>query len=466
MAELGEINTQTELGTPPFASTGNVEYDAYVPDDFATPGAAFADVSAPKSVYVRDGVYTETQDVMIPKDGSLIGESPDGTILNLSGGYEVGADGSGIDYSTGTISATNGSATVTGAGTLWQTAGVSAGDFILVGVGDKCWTMIASVDSETQITLSRVWRGQTTAGEAYEIKSLISGITVRDITLLNNTSGPGLSITNVFASRLQDVNVVGCGQAATDPAVLIQDTVDSFFQSLIVIASEHHGIEINDSNANTFDSFNVKGANGHGIQVTGANQDCTFNSGNICACDQNGFNVAGGSDETLINNCVISENVGIGVNVEAGTGDCHVRNTTIRNNEGNGIDFDGGGNSATGCQVSSNTGNGIVCEDNTVISGCYVRGNGVGGTADGIRLEGDDNIVSGCRSASNSDEGIEVDGDNNVITGCRVEGNSGDGLLINGTANDTIVTGCNMFGNTGTNFSDSGVATVTAANKS
>src|SRR5690606_41839680 len=74
----------------------------------------------------------------------------------------------------GTLSVTNGSKTVTGTGTAWVTAGVKAGDFIGLGADvvdpGATWYEIASVDSETQITLLNEYAESTSAGEAYTIR--------------------------------------------------------------------------------------------------------------------------------------------------------------------------------------------------------------------------------------------------------------------------------------------------------
>ena len=70
-------------------------------------------------------------------------------------------------YSTGTATVTNGSATVTGTNTLWL-ANVSAGDSFTVA-GDGVMYDVASVDSDTQITLSVAYAGVTAAGVVYTI---------------------------------------------------------------------------------------------------------------------------------------------------------------------------------------------------------------------------------------------------------------------------------------------------------
>jgi len=78
-------------------------------------------------------------------------------------------------YSTGTASVTNGSATVTGSGTLWL-ANVSAGDSFTVA-GDGVMYDVASVDSDTQVTLSVAYAGVTASGAVYAIGT---GFTVPD----------------------------------------------------------------------------------------------------------------------------------------------------------------------------------------------------------------------------------------------------------------------------------------------
>lgn len=70
-------------------------------------------------------------------------------------------------YKTGTVSVTNGSATVTGSGTLWS-GEIAAGDLFTI-VGDNAWYEVASVGSNTSITLSANYAGTTGSGKSYAI---------------------------------------------------------------------------------------------------------------------------------------------------------------------------------------------------------------------------------------------------------------------------------------------------------
>jgi hypothetical protein len=78
-------------------------------------------------------------------------------------------------YSTGTATVTNNSATVTGTNTLWL-ANVTAGDSFTVA-GDGVMYDVASVDSDTQVTLSVNYAGSTASGVVYAIGT---GFTVPD----------------------------------------------------------------------------------------------------------------------------------------------------------------------------------------------------------------------------------------------------------------------------------------------
>ena len=76
-------------------------------------------------------------------------------------------------WKTGTVSVTNGSPTVTGVGTLWNTNVVAGAAFKLDLDGDATY-VIASVDSDTQITLSANYAGATAGTQVYMIQRSFS----------------------------------------------------------------------------------------------------------------------------------------------------------------------------------------------------------------------------------------------------------------------------------------------------
>ena len=78
-------------------------------------------------------------------------------------------------YTTGTISVTNGSATVTGFGTSWASE-LKVGDFIKLGTAtpntSDTWYEVSDVVSDTELTLTANYAGDTAIGEAYTARKV------------------------------------------------------------------------------------------------------------------------------------------------------------------------------------------------------------------------------------------------------------------------------------------------------
>ena len=162
-------------------------------------------------------------------------------------------------YSTGTATVTNGSATVTGTNTLWL-ANVTAGDSFTVA-GDGVMYDVASVDSDTQITLSVNYAGVTAAGAVYAIGT---GFTVPDSfpemsqgdieTATIFTRGMR-KIQGKFSSILaggSDANFTAMPQVGGDPIVESGSNADGEFTkwadgTMICFMSEN----ISDTDVNT-----------------------------------------------------------------------------------------------------------------------------------------------------------------------------------------------------------------------
>lgn len=73
-------------------------------------------------------------------------------------------------YETGTVTINNGSSTVTGSGTSWQTFVVIEGQAIELPRGSGSWYKIASVTGETQLTLTSTYAGSNLAGANYSVR--------------------------------------------------------------------------------------------------------------------------------------------------------------------------------------------------------------------------------------------------------------------------------------------------------
>lgn len=99
-----------------------------------------------------------------PKRAAVIGG-----VAVIGGGAMYAGSRKASNYVAGTISTTLGSKTVTGAGTAWL-ANADAGMFLRVG--SERYYVIASVDSDTQVTLTEAYEGSTAGAKAYTLSAL------------------------------------------------------------------------------------------------------------------------------------------------------------------------------------------------------------------------------------------------------------------------------------------------------
>ena len=110
--------------------------------------------------------------------GTLIGAS-EGYMPTTTGGLALWRGGSKAQYTTGTITSTRGSKTVTGSGTSWS-ANVEAGMFVIADDGAGGYSLLGTidtVDSNTQVTLLLPALA-TVAASAYSIQN-VRGIVPR-----------------------------------------------------------------------------------------------------------------------------------------------------------------------------------------------------------------------------------------------------------------------------------------------
>jgi hypothetical protein len=72
------------------------------------------------------------------------------------------------NYTTGTVSVTNGSATITGSGTSWSTTtNAEVGEYIQLP--DSKWYKITAIASNTSLTIEISYQGSTVSGQSYVI---------------------------------------------------------------------------------------------------------------------------------------------------------------------------------------------------------------------------------------------------------------------------------------------------------
>ncbi|WP_374846091.1 gp53-like domain-containing protein [Brucella ciceri] len=105
------------------------------------------------------------------------------------------------DYVTGTITLANGSTTVNGTGTMFATAAFRPGDTLQI---QNLTAIIASVDSNTSLTLTEPWTGTSLTNAPYRARYLPDGarVTAQTTTLIE-LLGNGV-LSNIASVPVQD----------------------------------------------------------------------------------------------------------------------------------------------------------------------------------------------------------------------------------------------------------------------
>jgi hypothetical protein len=147
-----------------------------------------------------------------------------GGILFIGGGVMYAGSRKTADYSTGTVTTTQGSKIVTGAGTTWL-ANVDPG--MLFRTASNPYYVVASVDSNTQITLAEAYAPSGAAGLAYTLTRL--GALASHISSASPTAVGTAPIFLSIAGRL--IAIVG-------NTVYFSDTVTPWGAGAIVAATD------------------------------------------------------------------------------------------------------------------------------------------------------------------------------------------------------------------------------------
>lgn len=311
-------------------------------------------------ILLREGVHDLSSQ---SPDGNLNFRIKDNIILKgegtaktiITGRQIVDGGDSGL-YNTGTVDVENGSKVVTGNSTAWVTAGVRPGH-PFYKTSDRRDYIIASVDSETQITLETAYQEATDTGMSYSILRDTQNFAILDIQfqglnarisfghirnfLLNNifvsgTSGTGCSIDFADIFEVSNSRFENCGQSAvnTDGLEILQSS--GSVAGVAVIrnnqclnnkeAGGNQGIDCNRPHTKIIDNI-CRDNDSNGIRL-GASADNCIVQGNIC--EDNvvyGINIVSGSDNNIVTGNQATGNT-TGSILDNGTGNVVADNKT------------------------------------------------------------------------------------------------------------------------------------------
>lgn len=387
-------------------------YDAIVDingnGDYLLPSQAFADGHV--SVFMRNGIYMESQDVVMPDYGSITGESGGNVVIHFLGlGHSIRADGSGgVKETIGTISLTHLSNEIVGTNTKFTN--LNPGAFILIGTN---YYRIAQITDDTHLNLIDTYRGVSIQGLKYIAQNMLTGVMLTKLIITGSSS------YGVYLRACWHFTLISVAIKQNTPNLHIEDCGDSGLKHVLIeYGNGGGGIVINNSISISFDTADVYNNFGHGICLMGFCESILFGS---CETSNNGgcgFHLDGTNiDDIGISNSVIKANVDDGLYIGTNIKNAQITNLSCKNNGGNGIH--------------------VLGDENIILSNVFTNN-----ALSGILIKSSDNIINGNISKHNKEYGITID--SNYI--------------------DNIVVNNNLKSNLNTNLNDLGVGTAKADN--
>lgn len=411
-------------------------YDAVVEEGVGASSGRYPLVSdaltaGHKRIFVKAGSYVETGDITLTDGCHIIGDN--GAVISFSGAYGIVADGSGgVQETAGTISVTNGDATVLGSGTAFTN--LSPGDFIKIG---SSFFSIDSITSDISLELSAPYGGATESGLSYIAQTMID--VALDGLRIYASSGTGIHFRACVSSGMNGVEVVGC-----NVGVHIEDCGGIVFERNGIFNSTTNGLVIDGSHSISLNGFHVVNSGGIGILVSNSSV-VEVVQGGASASGGDGIYINALSVRVSLTSVVSTHNDGKGINIVTGSDEITINGAVIDKNAGDGIEIDGDDSVLDSCVIVDNGGNGIVSGRYCLISNNHIGRN----TLNGIILNGDDeSIVSSNHISSNFGDGVRVESGSNIIVSGNVITDNDDGLYVALGGIGTKVVGNQIFGNT------------------
>ena len=336
-------------------------------------------------VFLKNGIYNMPSDIRLYSNITLEGETGGGVIIDFQGNpYQIKAQGNGA-FSTGTVSISNDSTTVTGTGTDWTLE--LEGRFIFLR---DHYYEVSSVDSSTSITIANTYSGTADiSGGTYIIANTVDGVSLINFTVKNSTNSSGA----IFFRYTSFPFFEGVTAADSTLGIKVQDTDILTSRDFEVIDCES-GFVLDQVGITTLNSFNIN--------------DVTV--GDALSCSK------------LVNS--------------------EISNFTTNNAAGSGMVFDTCSDTGVidfSCASNSSYGIRLVNNDTFNITVGTISDNNL----DGVKFVGNSNfnIINTINFEDSGGYGINVSEsgcDNNVLTGNTFTGNvsgamndSGTGTMIN-----------------------------------
>jgi len=311
------------------------------------------------SVLAKAGTYPQTDNIVIPSNVYLEGEGADITVIDFNSTAKIVQMIGTTDMEEEILwSLPHDSKIITGTGTAFESH-ASAGDyFILDGTPYK----IASVDSNTQITLQETFQGVAFAAITdYEIWTAVSNAGIKNLTIKDSggvtaDTGSGLKATKTVDCKIE--NVISRGNAFY--GFNITNTYNMKLVDLLAKGNTSDGFRITNNRALGIQDCQALSNENYGFYISTAQTgsvgftrceayhndldgfyltSSTYLSMLQCYADYNsrdGIRAASGDWNSIVS-CRANKNAGYGINISAaGCNEFNiVANTARLNTTGN-----------------------------------------------------------------------------------------------------------------------------------
>lgn len=344
-------------------------------------------------IYLDVGTFYLDTNLILYSNIILRGAGIFSTILDFgNGAYSVLIQGDD-SYSTGTVSVTADSTTVTGSGTTFTDDMV--GQSILI---DGDYYEISQRNSNTEIVLSSGFSGATQSGLAFYITTLKTGVFVEQMTIQNTSTHAiiidgayvpvvtfvaiydadrGVSVTNTIGFEKIDGEIADCAVG-----IYMDKSYSFFIETEFIYNCTSHGLQIDEGGDATMSNFGISNCGGkgalftntsrlsilaftvdsntsHGFEFVSGCEGCQFISGAVVQNGGDGVKMTATTDKVSIAAVEFSSNSGYGVNIAASSCD----NNVIVGNVFTGNTTDGLNDSGSGTIIQANYG--VVNNDST-----------------------------------------------------------------------------------------------------
>ncbi|MFA5999550.1 MAG: NosD domain-containing protein [Candidatus Paceibacterota bacterium] len=382
--------------------------------DFNSIAAACAAMPQGASIFIKNGTYTETADIVVKNRQKLIAETKDQVIVDFGGlAFQLLVETSAALTTAGTVTITNGSAMVQPsiAGTF--VAG-DIGKWILID-NQYLYEVIAVVGNDIQI--NGHFEGVGSALLNYVLGDLHRDIEIIGLKVVRSMDANGnIYINNYVVNSRFEVTT----EIATNDGIFFNNAI---YNSGIINYSNfsgRYGVNFVGSSYNNFEIGDVSNSTDDGVVLSGASTNNTLNIKKIISTGYGLF---------LNGNTVTNNKIKVG-NITSSDHLIYLENADYNNIEVSSIST--GTASKYGIYLNGTTTNNIISVNSITTTA----------TGYGIRLVGagaDDNTIK-VGSITTAEYGVYLtNADNNIIEVNYITGTAKSAITLSGALKNKIL---------------------------